>query len=175
MKRSMTLSLAAVFGLAFFIAFNVASACGGSSGSSKMGSTDAAGTATAKAAGAEAAEDGSYPAGSDKVVSTVETAKNAASEEDFVLARFAVKGMTCTGCEGQVKQALSAQKGVTEVVEVCHKSEKAIVKYDPNVVEPGELVSAMTKVGYKAEVVPAVAETPAESHKEVSKDKDTKL
>ncbi|SYZ72371.1 exported hypothetical protein [Candidatus Zixiibacteriota bacterium] len=70
-----------------------------------------------------------------------------------------IKGMTCTGCENTVTEALKADKGVIKVVSVDYKTGKAVVCYDPSKVESAKLASLVTTSGYQAEVMPAVAKT----------------
>jgi len=70
-------------------------------------------------------------------------------------AAFAIKGMVCTGCESTIKTALMEINGVQEVVEISHESGKALVKYDAEKVNPVELASAVSDLGYKTEFVPA--------------------
>jgi len=48
-------------------------------------------------------------------------------------------------------------------VEVSHKDNTAVVKYDPSKVNADNLAATITKLGYKAEVLPAVAKTTKEA------------
>ncbi len=90
----------------------------------------------------------------EKTNMTVERAENDIEDGNlvkFATAEFSVKGMTCGGCENQVKTALMNIEGVGDVAKVCHVSEHAIVKYDPARVDPTNLASAITKLGYESE------------------------
>lgn len=68
-----------------------------------------------------------------------------------------IKGMTCTGCEAAITDALKANKGVIKVVSIDYKTGKAVVCYDPDKVESSQLTTVVTKTGYQAEIIPAVA------------------
>ncbi|UCD95198.1 MAG: heavy-metal-associated domain-containing protein [Candidatus Zixiibacteriota bacterium] len=170
----------AIFGFAVLTAFalliypNFATACGGSSSGAKMGdagATKATMAGSTRGANVETAD--SYTMG--KMCPVDKTAKSASQEDNVAMVTLAVKGMTCGGCEGQVRQALSAQKGVAEVVQVCHKSDVAVLKYDPNVVGPSEMVSVVNKAGYEAEIKPAVNEMSGEEMKKVSEKKSVEM
>ncbi len=71
----------------------------------------------------------------------------------FATATFSVNGMTCAGCESQVSKKLSDQSGVTEVVKISHKNKSAVFTYDPKKVDPSKLAEIVTKMGFKTEVV----------------------
>jgi copper chaperone CopZ len=73
-----------------------------------------------------------------------------------------IKGMTCTGCEKSVTEALKADKGVIKVISVDYKTGQAVVCYDPTKVESAKLAGLVTTAGYQAEVVPAVATSTGE-------------
>jgi len=70
---------------------------------------------------------------------------------------LAIKGMTCTGCEQTITEALKSDKGVIKVVSIDYKTGKAVVCYDPAKVEQGKLAALVTNTGYQAEIVPASA------------------
>ncbi|UCD64608.1 MAG: cation transporter [Candidatus Zixiibacteriota bacterium] len=80
-------------------------------------------------------------------------------ESHLVMRTISVQGMTCTGCEKAVSASLAELPGVFEVVKVCHKSAEALVKVDPEAVKDDALVMAVSRKGYDAEIVPAVART----------------
>jgi copper chaperone CopZ len=60
-----------------------------------------------------------------------------------------IKGMTCAGCEGKVKKALSACKGVSDV-KVSHKEGKAELHLEEGKANIGDLVEALKDAGFKA-------------------------
>jgi P-type Cu+ transporter len=62
-----------------------------------------------------------------------------------------VTGMTCAVCAERVEKALSKVVGVSGVG-VNFATGKATVEYDPDVVDPGELVKVVEDAGYGAEV-----------------------
>lgn len=75
----------------------------------------------------------------------VSTAESADTEE-LVLN---VSGMTCAGCEGRVKGALTACKGVTDA-QVSHKDGKAVVQVEKGKANKDVLIEAVKQVGFTA-------------------------
>ena len=154
MKKATTLSLTVILGVFLMVMPAAATNCTKEAGP-KVGKADAA-----------AVESAVKTAEGEKV----EKADKAATADDGLsLVTLNVKGMTCGGCEAHVSKTLKACDGVTEVVEVSHKDNLAVVIYDPNKIETDKLVSTITKLGYKAEVQPAVATTIKEAVKEEEK------
>ncbi len=64
---------------------------------------------------------------------------------------FKVEGMTCGGCEAGVRISVEKLDGVEEV-EASHKEARATVTYDASKVSPEQIVEAIKKLGYKAEL-----------------------
>ncbi len=62
---------------------------------------------------------------------------------------FAVEGMTCEGCVGTVKAALSELEGV-ESVDVSLEKKQAVVVGSPGKVSEQAVVAAIEAAGYKA-------------------------
>jgi copper chaperone CopZ len=60
-----------------------------------------------------------------------------------------IEGMTCASCAAQVKKALRALDGVSDV-EVSLEHRIARVRYAPDKVTPEDLVGAINHLGYKA-------------------------
>ncbi len=60
-----------------------------------------------------------------------------------------IKGMTCTGCEGRVKAALSACEGVSDV-KVSYKDGKALLHVKEGKVDKAVLIEAVKQVGFSA-------------------------
>ncbi len=60
-----------------------------------------------------------------------------------------IKGMTCGGCEGRVKAALSACEGVSDV-NVSHKEGKAHLYVEEGKVDKAVLIEAVKQVGFTA-------------------------
>ena len=56
-----------------------------------------------------------------------------------------IAGMSCDGCVNSVRRALSMSSGVTDA-EV--RVGEATVKYDPEITNPEELRSVITRAGY---------------------------
>ena len=63
-----------------------------------------------------------------------------------------ITGMTCAGCANHVSKALKNVNGVMEQ-SVEYPGDVAIVKYDAAKTKPEELIKAIEKIGYKAEVI----------------------
>src|SRR5262245_33633749 len=72
-----------------------------------------------------------------------------------------VSGMTCAACQANVQRALARQAGVTEA-SVNLMTGKARVVFDPSVIAPPQLVSAVETIGYGAEIPAAEATAVAE-------------
>ena len=65
---------------------------------------------------------------------------------------LAVSGMTCATCAGRVEKALSAVPGVTRA-EVNLATERASVEGMAGVLKPADLVAAVQRAGYDAELL----------------------
>ena len=66
-----------------------------------------------------------------------------------------VKGMVCGQCERPVKRALKRLDGVTAVKLKRDRAKRegdVVVTYDPSKVTPEQVVEAVNKTGYKAEL-----------------------
>jgi copper ion binding protein len=64
-----------------------------------------------------------------------------------------VSGMTCGGCAAAVESALGGLKGVQKA-SVSLEQKRAMVSFDTSVVTPDQIVQAVEKAGYKAQVRP---------------------
>ncbi len=62
---------------------------------------------------------------------------------------FAVEGLSCGSCEGQVVKTLQAQPGV-RAVGVDLRAGRVVVEYEPAVVDAKRLADAVTRIGYPA-------------------------
>ena len=65
---------------------------------------------------------------------------------------LAISGMTCATCAGRVEKALSAVPGVTRA-EVNLASERASVEGMAGVLKPADLIAAVQRAGYDAELM----------------------
>jgi Cu+-exporting ATPase len=65
---------------------------------------------------------------------------------------LAVSGMTCATCSGRVEKALSAAPGVTRA-EVNLATERASVEGMAGVLKPADLIAAVQRAGYGAEML----------------------
>lgn len=73
-------------------------------------------------------------------------------KEAAVTSLFHVEGMTCGGCEMAVKTVVKKLDGV-EKVDASHRDKQATVIYERAKVTPEQIVAAIEKLGYKAELV----------------------
>jgi copper chaperone len=72
---------------------------------------------------------------------------------ELTITHFRVTGMTCGGCEAAVRLAVKRLEGITEV-EASYEESKVTVTYDATAAKPEDIVKAIEKLGYKAEVIP---------------------
>ena len=76
------------------------------------------------------------------------------------LTAMSIKGMTCAGCENNVKSALMAVEGVNSVVEVCSKAGFAVVCVkDGAKVNNESMIKAVSSKGFESQIIPAVSVT----------------
>ena len=78
---------------------------------------------------------------------TVALLSNSATAGDIRSAMLEVKGMTCASCPLTVKQVLKKQTGVREA-SVDFKSQTALVKFDPETIQPAQLAKAVSDFGF---------------------------
>ena len=69
-----------------------------------------------------------------------------------------VEGMTCTGCENTIKEAVGGVSGVADVV-ASHTEGSAVIKFDSTLTDFKTISAAITDAGYvvKGETVPPSA------------------
>ncbi len=67
---------------------------------------------------------------------------------NIVQASLDIEGMTCQGCEEEVKNEISQLPGFIEA-QVNHETGKATVKFDKSKTTLEQVVSAINKTGYK--------------------------
>src|SRR5581483_10127502 len=70
---------------------------------------------------------------------------------------LAIAGMTCATCAGRVEKALSSVRGVIRA-EVNLASEKASVEGIAGILRPADLIAAVQRAGYGAELLTGDAE-----------------
>jgi len=61
---------------------------------------------------------------------------------------LAVEGMTCTGCENTVSEAVTKIAGVSEI-KASYVDSTAIVTFDPSKTSVDEIGAAITEAGYE--------------------------
>ncbi len=66
--------------------------------------------------------------------------------------KFKITGMTCGGCANHVSKALQKIDGVISE-EVEYPGDIAIVTFTPTKVKEKQIIAAIKKVGYKAEII----------------------
>lgn len=71
--------------------------------------------------------------------------------DTLTVSRFHVEGMTCGGCEVGLRMAVGKLDGVDDV-EASYKEGSAAVTYDVDKVTPDEIIAAIAKLGYTAEL-----------------------
>ncbi|MEA5003650.1 MAG: cation transporter, partial [Christensenella sp.] len=76
--------------------------------------------------------------------------------------RFDITGMTCSSCSSRVEKAVGDLEGV-ETAAVNLLTNSMVVDYNPDAVDPQEIVSAVEKAGYGA--VPVEVNTPGSGSK----------
>ena len=81
-----------------------------------------------------------------KVTDESGDAEGTAQHADVVLN---IRGMTCVGCEGKVKDTLSAFEGVSDV-KVSHKEGKAQFHVEEGKVDNATLIEALKQAGFLA-------------------------
>lgn len=64
-------------------------------------------------------------------------------------ANFTIEGMTCTGCEEHVRNAVAQLDGFIES-KVNHNTGKATVKFDKSKIDVYKIIAAINETGYKA-------------------------
>ena len=62
-----------------------------------------------------------------------------------------VRGMTCTGCEMAINEALEKEEGIFRS-EANHFNANVKVHYDPKKVRPVDMVNTINELGYHAEL-----------------------
>lgn len=78
-------------------------------------------------------------------------ASNAIVKSEPKTVTLKVTGMTCSGCANHIAKALSEKDGIIEK-EVKYPGDVATIKYDPEKITEKEIIAAIEKAGYKAEV-----------------------
>ena len=76
---------------------------------------------------------------------------NVALAAENKTATLDVKGMTCASCPLTVKQVLKMQPGVSEAG-VDFKTHTAVVKFDPDKIQPQQLANAVSAIGFPTTV-----------------------
>jgi P-type Cu+ transporter len=83
-----------------------------------------------------------------------------------------ITGMTCASCANRIERKLNKLDGVEAAVN--YATEKATVSYDPDAVEPEQLLDTVEAAGYKA-ALPATERETGEAAAEVDPTADLRL
>lgn len=74
------------------------------------------------------------------------------NQENGKTVTLKITGMTCAGCSNHVSAALKNIDGVIEQ-SVEYPGDVATIKYDASKTNPTEMIKAIVKVGYQAEII----------------------
>ena len=92
-------------------------------------------------------------------------------QQEIEVITLDIQGMTCAGCVSSVEKALGGVGGV-DLAEVNFALNRALVHYDPEIVNPAKLESAVKSAGFEARRLKDsddVAEPSEQSEKEYMK------
>jgi copper chaperone CopZ len=71
--------------------------------------------------------------------------------EGQVTSTFEVGGMTCGGCASKIRLGVKELAGVSDV-KVSHDENIAMVSYDPEKVNPDQIIKSIEKAGFQAKL-----------------------
>lgn len=71
---------------------------------------------------------------------------------EIKIVKLKITGMTCAGCSNHISSALKNIAGVIEQ-NVDYPGDVATIKYDASKTNPAEMIKAIEKTGYKAEII----------------------
>ncbi|KAL7617321.1 hypothetical protein Lser_V15G02536 [Lactuca serriola] len=74
------------------------------------------------------------------------------TDQDIAVCRLRIKGMMCTSCSESVERALLMIEGVKKAV-VGLALEEAKINYDPNVINPNQIIEAVEDSGFGADLI----------------------
>ncbi len=77
--------------------------------------------------------------------------KKHAAKDDLKTVKLKITGMTCAGCSNHVSTAIKDISGVIEH-SLEYPGDIAIIKYNSKKTSPSDLIKAIEKVGYTAEI-----------------------
>jgi heavy metal translocating P-type ATPase len=80
-------------------------------------------------------------------------------------AHFSVKGMYCAGCAAAAQEVLRREAGVKSA-DVNFASERGRIEYDPEQVDPAEVLRKLDRLGYQARLLSDPREQKAEKQQE---------
>lgn len=71
---------------------------------------------------------------------------------DVKTVQLEITGLTCAGCASHVNKALTKQAGILEN-KVEYPGDVATIKYDAAKISEAQIIAAIEKIGYKAQVL----------------------
>ncbi|MBW6481923.1 MAG: cation transporter [Vicingaceae bacterium] len=80
--------------------------------------------------------------------------ENSTVVEKTKTVKLKITGMTCAGCSSHVTQTLQGVKGVSKV-ELEYPGDVATIEYDAATTKTEDLIAAVEKINYKAEIIEA--------------------
>ncbi len=87
-----------------------------------------------------------------KITSTLATTRTVSKEGKQQRVSLSLSGMHCASCAGLIEKSISKVNGVQKA-SVNFSAEKAIIDYDNSLATTENLISAVKKAGYTAEIV----------------------
>ena len=83
---------------------------------------------------------------------TAEVNKSQEQEQEGMLVKLKVSGITCAGCANHLYKVLSETSGVLDN-SVEYPGDIAVIKYDPAKISPDEIIKTIEEnIAYKAEL-----------------------
>lgn len=70
------------------------------------------------------------------------------NKSSFITADFSIDGMTCSGCEEHVRQAVIGLEGIIET-SISYKEGKAVIRYDASKTSLEKIKEVINATGYK--------------------------
>lgn len=84
-------------------------------------------------------------------------------EKQSAIAELQIEDICCVECSVNVKKALEEREGVRSV-EIFITAEKARIAYDPEKLNSGQLIDAVRRLGYRAELITPVQDSGSLEH-----------
>lgn len=89
-----------------------------------------------------------FPLYSNSILGTIKKTNPIMSKSNMSMVEFTISGMTCTGCENHIEQAVGKVQGVA-LVNASYENSNAIVNYDTMMTSLTAIREAIASTGYK--------------------------